>query len=141
MWEADLVVRTTGSVITGKTEYTPGSKYKTVATSYDGAVYAVTTDNNFVQINAGDAINPPATFPDGFTAKEIACGYSDLFVLGTDGSIIYVHRSDGTDNTGNTPPSSPGVWGVMSTMPRPCPGFTTAKWSGSGYAYGFIIPN
>ena len=120
-----------------------GTKFKAVHTCYGGAAAALTTDNKVKILVDGGRFDAAleTSLPAGFTVKEIAFGYGNLLALSTDGRVCAAGA--GTSPTG--PYKAPGTNPTSSAwaeydLPRPCPGFGTAQYSGSGYDFALILP-
>ena len=115
----------------------PGTKFKAITSGYAGTAGAITTTDGLKVINPGGAGNATLeTLPAGFNLKEVAFGYYSIWALSTDGRIICGGSATTAGPLVGTPDKD--TWAEL-TLPKPCLGFGTTKFCGSGYDYAFIL--
>ena len=103
-------------------------------------IAALTTDNKLEFLEKFDDTLASA-LPSDIEIKEVGCGYYSRLVLTKDGRVFI------TMDPSLTPYPGPWVSGNAPTLttweeldlPKPCAGFTTAKYTGAGYDCALIL--
>jgi hypothetical protein len=122
------------------TQLGAGSTFKDVHVGYNRTAYAIKSDGTLFRIlDTYPAY--PASGPAGVTIAELALSYYNIWVRSTDNRVFVAGATSeagtGPFKPGSTP--SPTAWAELD-LPRPCLGFSTLKYSGSGYDYPLILP-